>query len=543
MHPLLNRNLLCGLLIFLQQITFAQAPDLVLYNGKIFTATGPNHFVKAVAIRGNRIQATGTDASVRRLCRRDTKQIDLQGKTVVPGFNDAHYHHQPKKNGYTISFREPGVSAWQECRDSLLAATKRLPPDTWIFGNIDIAIATDSSINRYRLDSISTNNPIWLTAYWGHGSILNSAALKALGIGLQQRDPVGGLMERTRDTEIINGRLQEEAQLFGQALPFIDDKGAINSLKELASTASRFGITTIQNMCTAAPPEAYGRWLPASEFPIRMRLIRWGKLNDDKYSRSSNNEALEKWLTGSLYYLGGTKWMLDGTPLERGAATQMEYADKRFWKGSLNYDNFSIANMINWGAEGNKPLHFHAVGDRCIAVLLQEIDKVANSGTKLSRLRIEHGDGIQPAMYAAIKKHGIMVVQNPAHLMTDSVMRVRWTSKMLTTAFPLKSLLKAGIPLALGSDGPLNPFLNIYFACTHATRPQEALSREEAVIAYTRTAAQAEGKEAIKGTLQAGKLADLTVLSQDIFTIPLTALPATYSVLTLVDGKIIHVSY
>jgi predicted amidohydrolase YtcJ len=122
-------------------------------------------------------------------------------------------------------------------------------------------------------------------------------------------------------------------------------------------------------------------------------------------------------------------------------------------------------------------------------------------------------------------------------------MRARWNMQLLQRGMTPKSLIRAGIPVALGSDGPLNPYLNIMFACIHPVHPSEAIAREEAVIAYTRTAALAEGLQYVKGKLRPGKLADLTVLSQDIFTILLDALPATYSVLTMVNGKIVHLSH
>ncbi|GAO43442.1 amidohydrolase [Flavihumibacter petaseus] len=531
---------LAGALVALFLPVAAQVADLVLVNGKIFTGVGDAGFANAVAIRGNTILAVGSNANIRRHIGKATRQIDLKGKTVIPGINDAHYHHRPAHLGYTIDFPETGVAEWSACRDSLMQAIANTPAGTWIFGSLDIGVMSDTSINRYLLDSLSSDHPIWLAAYWGHGSILNSAALKALDITGHQADPPGGMMERTGEG-IINGRLQEEAQLYGQPLPFIKDDLAITSLRQLARDASGWGITTIQNMCTAATPEVYGRWLPAAEFPLRMRLIRWGKLSNDDYSRLSN-PSLDKWLQGSRYYTGGIKWMLDGTPLERGAAMSTDYADKRFWKGSLNYNEAELATIIKWSAATDRPLHIHAVGDRSIATLINGLEKNESAG-KIPRIRIEHGDGIRPEHYNALKKQKIIVVQNPAHLMMDSVMRLRWQAGVLQTALPLKSLLRAGIPLALGSDGPMNPYLNIFFACVHPLRPQEALTVREAVSAYTLGSAKAEGREKTKGTIEKGKVADLAVLSQDIFAVPLQQLPGTRSVLTILDGKIVHVSF
>lgn len=152
------------------------------------------------------------------------------------------------------------------------------------------------------------------------------------------------------------------------------------------------------------------------------------------------------------------------------------------------------------------------------------------------RLCFEHGDGIFPDQFARIKQDGIIVVQNPVHLAPIVPPGVVAFEK----GQPLKSLLDAGIPLALGSDAPVNPYLDIMFATNPGNRPSEAITREQAVIAYTRTSAYAEFAEKEKGTIEPGKLADIAVLSQDIFTVPAPELPKTTSVLTMVGGKIVY---
>jgi hypothetical protein len=151
------------------------------------------------------------------------------------------------------------------------------------------------------------------------------------------------------------------------------------------------------------------------------------------------------------------------------------------------------------------------------------------------RVRFEHGDSIFPDLYGRIKDHGIVVVQNPSHFMALG----RPDRPAFDLSQPLKSLLAAGIPVALGSDGPTNPYLNILFATIHADHPSERITREQAVIAYTLTSAYAEFMEQDKGSVAVGTLADLAVLSQDIFTVPPPELPKTRAVLTLVGGKIV----
>jgi hypothetical protein len=143
-------------------------------------------------------------------------------------------------------------------------------------------------------------------------------------------------------------------------------------------------------------------------------------------------------------------------------------------------------------------------------------------------------------LFARVKKLGVIVVQNPTHFSIGDTINASWGADRTATSQNAKSLIGAGITFALGSDGPMNPFVNIMFACMHPMRPSEALTREQAVEAYTRTAAFAEFAENQKGTLEPGKLADIAMLSQDIFTVPLSELPKTQSVLTLVGGNLIH---
>ena len=193
--------------------------------------------------------------------------------------------------------------------------------------------------------------------------------------------------------------------------------------------------------------------------------------------------------------------------------------------------------MLQETLKRNDQLLLHISGNRSAATVLDAVDATGGKSVwKGRRLCFEHGDGIYPDQFARIKQDGIIVVQNPLHLAPILPPGIVPFEKSQN----LKSLLAAGIPLAFGSDGPTNPFLDITLATNPGNRPSEAITREQAVTAYTLTSAYAEYQQKEKGTIEPGKLADPAVLSQDIFTVPTPELPKTVSVLTMVGGKVVY---
>jgi predicted amidohydrolase YtcJ len=242
-----------------------------------------------------------------------------------------------------------------------------------------------------------------------------------------------------------------------------------------------------------------------------------------------------------LITVSGTKWLLDGSPIERTAALRKPYTDLPSTSGELDFPEKEMEAMLRESLQNDDQLMVHSVGDRATELFLDAMD--ATGGPKAwsdRRVRIEHGDGIMPDLIPRVKRMGLVVVENPTHLALRELFVKRYGVERADQMQPMRSLLDAGIPLALGSDGPNNPYLNIMLATIYPGKPREAITREQAVIAYTLTAAYSEFAEKDKGSLEPGKLADLAVLSQDIFSVPPPELPKTESVLTMVGGKIVY---
>jgi predicted amidohydrolase YtcJ len=316
-----------------------------------------------------------------------------------------------------------------------------------------------------------------------------------------------------------------------------------------AEDALRYGITSIQSMSGATDPITTLRTVAAARLPVRLRVIRFfatdaaGRRTEEwgEAERALPLPAAGATDTSPAPTLFGRKWILDGTPVERLAVMRTPYADRPGWFGRFTVPPDTIRAILRESFESGEQLLLHAVGDSTAALVLALMPEVGSyADGRARRTRLEHGDGVRPEQWRAAGRLGIVVVQNPSHFaLGEELMRARFGPRAAEMQ-PLRSMVAAGIPIALGSDGPMNPFLNIMWAVTHPNNPPEALTREQAVIAYTRGSAYAELAERDKGTLAPGMLADLAVLSQDVFAVPVQALPRTESVLTVVGGRVAY---
>lgn len=511
--------------------------DLILLNGKVFTADSAKPFAEAIAIRGERIVAVGTSAEIEKLTQAKTRRIDLQGRVVVPGFNDAHFHFEPGPKGFNLQFKTMEPS-WKETSAAIEQAVKQVPAGTWIFGSVGHAIVLNAEVTRFALDRMAPNHPVLLRAYYGHGYILNSKAMPLLQITEEELDPVGGYYERIAGSKKINGRFGEYAEWKPNRILVnqVSDQDIIKHLRALADEAVRYGITSMQIMSSMAV-DRFARLLVKADLPIRVRAIPFSITTPRGRDLSEIRQLSKLKFPQSKVTVSGIKWVLDGSPFERGAALRRPYNDRPDWSGKLNFPESDIAAMIKESLDFKQPLLLHCAGDRTVEVAFNALESYgAKVDWKTKRIRIEHGDGVINDLIPRARRLGVIIVQNPTHFSDSELFHQRWGAGMQ----PLRSLIDAGIPVALGSDGPMNPFLNIMFAALHPYNPKEAITREQAVRAYTYGSAFAEFAENEKGIIAKGKLGDLVVLSQDIFAAPAPELPKTSSVLTIVGGKIVY---
>lgn len=513
-----------------KQLTcFAQSADIIFTNGNIFTSDTTQLFVEALAIKGNKILSVGSNAAIEKFASAKTKKIDLQGKTVVPGFNDAHDHLGwliPVGQSFFTPFSVPGLSK-EAVIDSLSRLVKEASPKQWIQGTIGLTVFNDTSIRRRLLDSIAPNNPIALQIMWGHGMILNSKALREVDIPDSAADPLAGWYEREAGTRYITGVLYEGAQFpVWHAITVSEPAKTVKALQSHAAEELALGITTVQNMSANFEAKAARQLFAEAKLPVRTRIIAMPGVTE-------NGRSLKEWNNADTRitpytYGSGIKYLIDGTSLEQGALMTNPYPNRKDWYGKLDFPVDTIRQILKEALTSNRQLMMHIVGDSATNIVLGLMKNMASSDSwKKKRVRIEHGVGVITERAAEdVSDMGIIIVHTPQYGMGS----------------PLQTWKSMGIPIAIGPDGVINPFLGIMFMTTQQKDPKENLKREQAVVAYTKGSAYAEFAEKNKGTLAKGMLADLAVLSQDIFTIPAQALPATHSLMTIIDGKIVYQS-
>jgi len=532
---------------------FAGHERTLYYNGKVFTSNPKQLWAKGVAVQGKVILAVGTTGEVLAFREADSKLVDLQGRTMIPGFNDAHVHpfdttsfpRAVQLNSATDFIPGPGPTL-QEVISLIKQGAATTPPGTWLMASIGSNIVEDPEANRFALQDAAPAHPVLLAAWYGHGTYLNTKAMETIGIGEEELDPFGGFYERVPGTRVITGVAHEYAEhlirrfFAGQ----MTDREFVSLYEKFAQNAAQMGYTSVQEFSVGVPQRKHLELLASSRIPIRWRAICFPLTLEERCDVPATFSPLTPF---SSITASGVKWIADGTFVERLAFLNEDYADAPGIRGRLNFSRDAVAAELRRSLTGpvieTQPL-FHSVGDGTSDAILDKMATVASdSAWKVRRPRIEHGTLLRPDRYESARRKGVIVVQNPLHFSLAPVTAVRFSPQLQAVMDPMKSLLDADVTLAIGSDSvgmPGNPYLDLFFALVQPTHPSEALTIEQAVIAYTKTAAEAEFQEQWKGTLESGKLADLVVLSQDIFTIAPPAIIETQALLTVVGGQVVY---
>jgi len=518
----------------------AQAPDLVLVGGKVFTADTARPWAGGVAIRGDRIVAMGTTAAMRALAGRGTRIIDVGGRVVTPGFNDAHDHISAGSPGVEIALGGgmadlPG----SQVLDSLRAAVARTPAGTWIRGSVWIRAFEDSALRRPALDRVAPNHPVFLMTGWGHGVVVNTAAMQVFGLREDAANPVGGWYERDARGR-LTGRADEYAgwDMRRKLRALVPESTMVENLRGFARRELQLGITSVQDMSINFEPATAARVFAAADLPLRVHVFKFpipraNSLNAGEWDGVPARPA-------PMVVIRGKKWILDGTPLDGLWLTRGPQRGRPGWHGRLDFPLDSLRAMLAEALRTREQIAFHVLGDSGVAIVLSLMESLApDSAWQPLRVRFEHGGIVAPRdLWPRAVAKGIVIVYNLQLAPPPAIARTLPKAVLDTMEAGMAPVVFRSFPMGLGSDAVArSPFAGLHaeLSLPYPTHP----SREMLVRAYTWGSAFAEFAEREKGVLAPGMLADIAVLSQDIFTVPVDALPRTESVLTLLGGRIV----
>ena len=537
-----------------------QSADTILINGKVYTVDAKQSWTQAVAIRGEKIVAVGDDTEIEKLRGPQTKVIDAGGKLVLPGFVDCHIHFLEG----SISLGQANLEGAKNPADIqriLRDYAAKHPGDGWILGGgWNYAMFGDENLpDKKYLDELFPNRPVFLSGYDGHTSWANSKALALAKIDKDTPNPANGAIVRDSKTSEATGALKESAgRLVGKLVPKPTPAEKLAALRAGIHWANENGLTRVHS--------AGGDF---EEFALYDELRRRGNLTLRMYIayflnppelRPKDIDAIEEarrkytgdWLSG-----GVVKMMIDGVIESHTAAMLEPYTDDPSTKGKLFWEpdkyKAAVAELDKRGLQ----LFTHAIGDYAVRTALDAYENAENvNHTQDRRPRIEHIETITTEDIPRFGKLGVIASMQPLHAYPDEDTLRVWAGNVgpdrASRAWVWNSIAKAGGHLAFGSDWnvvTLNPWEGLQMAATRQTTegkpdggwmPEQRVTLAQAVEGYTLGAAYAGRREKTEGSIEPGKLADLIIVSQNIFEIDPHAIAQTKVVKTIVGGRVVY---
>jgi len=528
------------------------APDLIIVNASVHTMDEGQPRAEGVAVLGNRIVAVGSSTEIRGLAGSKTRVIDASGKTVFPGFNDAHTHFL--SGGYSLSSVDlRDAKSPEEMARRLADYAKTIPKGRWILGgDWDHEKWPGAPLpTKEVIDAATPDNPVFVNRLDGHMALANSLALKLAGVTKETKEPAGGVLVRDKTGE-PTGVLKDAAEnLVERAIlpkSFEENHAAAKVATEYAA---KMGVTSLTDMSAGDDVGLYQYMLEHGELKTRIYAIRsivsWEVLQKTGVRAAFGSDMLR---------IGGLKGFSDGSLGSTTAFFFEPYNDAPNTRGLL-FDQMLPEGIMLKRVEGadkaGLQVMIHAIGDEANSRILDIYRQTAQAnGPRDRRFRIEHAQHLRPSEIPRFGSQKVIASMQPYHEADDG----RWCDKRIGAerskgTYAFRSLLDTGAVLAFGSDwtvAPLNPLEGIKAAVTRQTldgknpngwHPEQKISIDEAVRAYTVGSAYAEFAEKVKGTITVGKLADIVILDRDIYAGDPAEIDKARVVLTIVDGRVV----
>ena len=536
----------------------ALAPELILVNGKVMTLDDADRVVEAVAIKAGRIVSVGSNQTIRELAGGATRVLDVGGRLVLPGLVDAHSHSTGVPPDYLDLY---GAHSIAEIVEAVRKKAEEKPEGEWIVGSgtfmvysgwDDTRLAEKRWVTRADLDPVSPHHPVLLIKDGGHAVVLNSYALRLAGITKDTPDPKGQIPRDPESGEPTGAVLKLATEVTSELLPRPTEEERIQAALNASGQLLRMGTTTVAD--ASSTPETirifqamYARGQEPLVSTILDPVVPVGKGMEESF------EVVHSWAVQTGFgderiKLGALKFFIDGGVTSRTAWFSQPYKDRPDYYGIPEVNRETLFEVVRLADRLGWQLHFHTCGDAAAELVLQALEAAQKENQSSGQRHLmTHLYVLSPEQMARMRRLGVIAVLQPNFIYAlGEHMRAVLRDEQLAHLIPFRSLLEAGVPVALSADGhPQEPLYGIYAAVARETKTghvlgaDEAVSVREALRAYTRTSAYARFEEERRGSLEPGKIADLIVLDRDILAQPTNEIIDAQVLLTIKDGKVV----
>lgn len=535
-----------------------ETADAVFKNGNVYTVNERQPRAQAIAIKAGRIIFVGSDADAKRYQGQQTRVVDLQGHTVVPGLTDSH-NHLIGVGQREMTLNLEGTTSLEDFLTKVKARVDTAKRGEWITGRGWIETFWKPPVfpTRQQLDRVAPNNPVVFRRADGHASVVNSAALKIAGIERSSPNPFGGEISKDKAGE-PNGMLLDSAQgLVTKHIPQTTAADVEQAVLLGVKRETELGWCQVQDAGGSYDEVAlYRKLYEAGKIKLRIYKAVYGPTKD---SQRLLREGASVGANDNHLTVRTIKVVLDGALGSRGAALLEPYSDKPDTSGFLTQKEEELLPMLEEALRQGIQVETHAIGDRANRTILDLYEKAMASvppeqrKIREPRWRVEHAQIVNPVDIPRFARLGVIPSMQPSHAIGDlHFAPSRLGIKRLEGAYAWQSFIKSGVIVPGGSDAPVErgePMIEFYAAVARKDQkgfsgegwhPEQAVSREQALKMFTIWPATAAFEEKLKGSIEVGKLADLTVFSADIMKIPEMEILKTQCLMTVIGGEIVY---
>ncbi len=534
------------------------AADTILTNARVYTIDANKSWAEAVAVRNERILFVGSAKAVLRHRGPDTKIIDAGGRLLLPGIEDSHVHFVSGSESLA-KVDLSGARTVEEVQERIRKFAAEHPQAAWVQGRGWMYAAFPGNMPHKKfLDEVVPDRPAVMRCADGHTTWVNSQALSLAGIGRDTKDPENGKIVREENGEPTGALLEAAGSLVSRVIPKPSPEETLAALREGLREAARYGVVRVHGMGGEFEAlDLFDRLRREGSLTVRVSAAMWvdspGPTDEDwKAYEEARTKFNDEWIS-----TGGAKLMLDGV-IDSGTAAMLDpYETQRENRGKLFWEPEAFKKAVAEINSRGLQVSTHAIGDAAIRLALDAYEEAARATGKSDlRNKIEHAENIAADDIPRFGRLSVVASFQPLHANPDPTWMGTWIANVgperEQRAFPWKAILDAGGRLAFGSDWPvvtINPWPGIQLGVTRQDFegrpvggwiPQQKIQLADAVFAYTMGGAYAMHREKDEGSIEAGKLADLILLSQNIFDVDPHKIAETKVVITMVGGKIVY---